>query len=1184
MNTEKGTRRQSIGITVCLLVTLLFPLVSVLPESVSALGVKVSDTTEITCGQYLWINVSTGVLTPLTGYLVQLERTPSKMDWETLIKTLSDEDGSLSVAFHVPHRDFPGKYTLQLVNKEDQNDVIETFPLYITNIYHILYQVNGKTVDHAVWNKKYFSPQGFTIQLFRWMGTTYELLFTEVTMSLFDPMGGLCLTDPSIAGGIWEIDYIFDFKDNNNYETCYTVTVSKDGKTYAEAELPVKLMMTLDDPLSLTWGETVHLTGYVKDGRGNGIGGYTIRLYSPGESFLLLDETTTFSTGRFLITMPTHKGNAGNWYIGSYMDGDHRISRKKDTLGITEGKASFLWYQRRTVASDDSVLLRAHPSTLTLGIEQTVELFATWEEKPLADAWISMSGIAVSLNDVSYHADEDILLGKTDTSGSLKVFHLVVKESGTLQFSLTYPYRNEDYSDLTDLLPNLRGFLEVDVISGTAFNVLITNPPSYVNVEERDDVWINASLQPTIIYVYGETKKDLMGASVSITGCGVNITLDEHNPPSPSIPGRYETIVSPRTGGIINITVHNSSHDYTFSKEFTISGLQGSVTTSAGNDKSITPEVNEIIYVNITNGNYAEVHLSFINQHWDSTSAKSIASVIGDGITIGQGRNGHFMFTLDRHAITEMGYLIVAAKAGTQYLYDIIETLPLSDLIPYILVPDEKNRTLTVGLLQDIQVHIQDGQGIIIEDVDWVQGSLYNEEGLLCERIAFTGPKSNSVWFLSGWSPSVPGEFIITTANNTGGNEHHGSLTLEVRRATIECSPARVTAGIALTNIQVEVSAWDANGNHLPMGTRLYPQKPMEDTILSLVNGDYFVLEEPGEGRFTISSLGDTPGDITFCLQASYAAQGSLDISFPSIIVEPEEVYVGITNEITIAVFDVDGIPINDLYLCLVGASGGVLQAQPDPSLTDEQGKTVVSVIPAASGSLHVSIVRNLKYVNGILSWDDLVLMAPMVSVVALKPLVIALSHVRIYEGDTLIVTVTSSSQPVDDVAVSLGNNSKKTDGDGKALFIAPDPGVDSLVYQITVEKRGYQLVENAVTVLKRFPILILGPPAQISPGSEFTVTVVAKGTVLAGAQVSFNDQTTLSDANGKVSFIAPSGNGSYQLMAWCEGFHNGVFNVTVDTSTASVPGFDGGIAFLALVMIGFIVLLMKQRRRGGGG
>jgi hypothetical protein len=1183
MNEEKGMKRQSIVISTCLLATLLLPLVAVLPESVTAVDVDISETMGLTCGQRIWINVTAGVLPPFTGYLVQLEKTPHKMDWETIVKVISDEDGSLSTSFHIPHRDAPRDYTLRLVNRDDQNDVIKTVPLEITNIYYILYQVDGKPVDYAVWNKKYISPHGFTIQVFRWMGTSYELLTTDVAISLFDPLGVPRLTDASVAGGAWEIDYIFDFKDGNNYETFYTVAVSKKGKMCAESLLPVKLMVTLDNPSSMTWGDMVYLTGYVKGGQGNGIVDYTVRVYSPGKSFLLLDETSTFSTGRFLITMPTHKGNAGNWYLGTYMEGDHRINREKETLGITDGKASFLWYHRLVVASDDSATLQVQPSDLTPGIDQTLELSALWEKNPLAEAWITMSGIAVSLNGVSYQDDEKILLGKTDVSGTLEVVHLVIQEPGILYFSLTYPFKEEDYAILPDQIPNIRGSLDVEVSSGSAFNVVITNPPSKVMVEETANVWINASLQPTFIYVFGKNMEDLMGASVWITGCGVNITLDEQHPSSPSIPGFYQVVVSPKTGGIVNITVHNSSYGYTFTKKYSISGLRGSVTTSFGNDEIVTLKSNEKVYVNITNGNYAEVHLSFINQFWDCAHAKSIASIIGDGITVGQGRNGRFIFTLNPHDITEVGYLIVAAKAGIQYLYDIIEIIPLSDLHPYLLLPDEKNQTLTAGVPQDIQVHITNQQGIIVDDVDWVIGSLYDEEGVLYERIPFTGPQGNFVWSLMGWSPIVPGEFIITTANNTGGNEHRGTLIVEVKRATIECHPARLTAGIELTNIKVDVSAWDANGYPLPAATRLYPQKIMDDTILSLGKGGFFFLDEPGQGWFTISYLGDTTGDITFCLQTSCTVQGSLTISFPSILVDPEELYMGITNDITITAYDVEGIPISDLYLCLVGSSSGILQAQPDPSPTNEQGKAVLSVVPAASGSLHVSIVHNLRYINGILNWDNLVLMEPVVSVVGLKPLVLAFSHTRIYEGDTLMITVTSSLQPVDNVAVSLGNSSKETDGYGRVSFIAPDPGVDTLVYTITAEKRGYQIVDDAVTVLKRFPILILGPPAQIAPGSEFTITVVAKGTVLTGAQVSFRTQTAISDANGKASFIAPSQNGTYQLMACCEGFHNGFFNVTVDTSTAMVPGFHVGITLLALVIVGCIVVLMKQRRRGGG-
>ena len=187
--------------------------------------------------------------------------------------------------------------------------------------------------------------------------------------------------------------------------------------------------------------------------------------------------------------------------------------------------------------------------------------------------------------------------------------------------------------------------------------------------------WQNASSKITI-NVYGDSADNHMNASIEITGCGLDISIDEEDAVEDGYwisDGVYEIEISPKTAGTITITVTNDTEGKTASKDFSVKGLYGSVTTSVGNDKEIFVNSTEKIIVTVNYGQYAEVHVTYFDEDWAFISC--LNDTIGDN-TAGNGLNGIFEFDITKDDIdNEVGYIVVAASAGANYMYDIVEVV-----------------------------------------------------------------------------------------------------------------------------------------------------------------------------------------------------------------------------------------------------------------------------------------------------------------------------------------------------------------------------------------------------------------------------------------------------------------------------------------------------------------------------
>jgi hypothetical protein len=464
-----------------------------------------------------------------------------------------------------------------------------------------------------------------------------------------------------------------------------------------------------------------------------------------------------------------------------------------------------------------------------------------------------------------------------------------------------------------------------------------------------------------------------------------------------------------------------------------------------------------------------------------------------------------------------------------------------------------------------------------MEDVDTVIGEILDEDDDVLQTVNFE-EKSGSIWRILDWEPWYSGDLVITATNDTGKNEHTANVTLDVDHATISYSPGSTTAGIEIEDLEIEVTGVDANGDPLPEGTILYLN--WDSTTLT-VDDDTVSLDDEATGTFTITEVGDNATDINATLLDYYDPNiedanktiGVFEVNYPDFTVTPSEIYIGYPTQITIIAKDYLGNPIEGINLTLLPSSVGVLSGQPDPVETDEDGMVVLTVSPQASGKLNVTIARDIKYVGNQLNWTNAVVTDTYITVTGIKTMVISVSKSPIYQGETLTVTVTYGATPISDVDVTLGTVTVKTGADGTAQFTVPDPGVEYAIMKVIAKKTGFVSVSEDITVLKKYSITITGPD-EVKTETEFTVTVVAKGSGLAGATVTFEGQTKTTDNQGKATFTAPDEEGTFTVTATYENYQSGTLSVVVKVES---PGFE---LMMFIVALGVAFILLRRRRK----
>jgi hypothetical protein len=541
-----------------------------------------------------------------------------------------------------------------------------------------------------------------------------------------------------------------------------------------------------------------------------------------------------------------------------------------------------------------------------------------------------------------------------------------------------------------------------------------------------------------------------------------------------------------------------------------------------------------------------------------------------------------------------LGYIVVAAEAGTgQFMYDVIEIVPIYDLTIELLEPINVTQMFTVGLDYDVVFKLLDPDGNVVEDdspsttVKLIDNDHDEDDPIQTWSSADADISlSGDEWELDDMRCWFDGQVLISGENASDGITHKGNLTIDVGHASISYTPDGATAGIETKDLVVSVKGIDANGDPLPDGTDLYFWcEDSEDANVGGTAGNtdavnfkdadtQIELDENGEGEFELDEVGDNKTSINATFVDYNPTNGNrtagmFQINFPMFDISPDTIYLGQSNTVTIIAKDSNGDYIEGVNLTLLGNT----ITQPDPAMTNAEGKASFSVTPESSGIANVTIARNVQYVGGQLNWTNSVVTDTYVSIEAMGTFTISVSKSPIYQGETLTVTVKDGNTPVASVDVTFGEETEKTGTDGTVSFVVPDPGVESAIYQIKASKSGYYDKEKSITVLKKYKISIV-LPSKAETEKKFTVTIIAKGSPLAGATVTFEGETATSDGDGKVSFTAPKSKGIYTMTAEYENYETASVTVTIAKGS---PGFE----LLALIVaIGIAFLLVKRRRR----
>lgn len=1209
----------------------------------------------LTCGDELTLKVTDGSLDPDISYYVAVENTSG--NWTRLCSSKSADDyGDIEFTFRVPGWNdvdgnptvdsssgslSPGHWNISLINASNDTLVPGTVhEINISNLYDVYFKYNGEIIDHVLYNKSYDT---FEVYVRNWTGYNTgwddpeqdEDFYISVYDSGWNPIYENYHIGHS-GKWVWTLAADdTDWKDSsttpNDLETYLIFNVTGGTDLNSSIRLPILLNVSVDVPDDAVWGDTLSISGYVKDGQGNRVSDYNISIYAPDITgdYILVGWVETYSNGGFSMIIDTGTGNsgcAGTWYVGTYIDPDFPRVNVSDDQPKVPG---FIPYASFEVATKNEVKVQLETADeITTGFPQTIKISvynSSWMESDniYKDMKIHITGVAnynassketFDRDDIVLVANASDVIDYTDNKAYYK-FDWTFNETGTVTIWVSYPeniskvaksstvnsYYDSYYDDKPGLLPNITGSTTFTVVAAGDMNIIVSDMPTSVGIKNDScsscdyGGRINETF-PVTIEIYGDNVNSPKNATITISGCGINKTIREDDA---AAPGKYLVDISPKTAGTITITATNSTDNLTVSKDYTITGLTGSVTTSVGGDKKISVGSTETITVTVNAAQYAGVRLTYYDKEW--SNCKCLNETIGDN-TEGNGLNGIYEFIPDADDLEKVGWIVVTASAGTQYMYDIIEVEPVHDLTVNVTLPTQGNQTLTVGLPQDIIVEVKDSNGnYVTQDTPRVTGYLIYEDYTKDNtRYTITFNNYGTGTFKAsvnrdggdGYLPFA-GQLLIEVVNNSGAYEHDGNTTLDVDYATVTYSPGGATAGIDQENLTVAVTVTDANGN--PIANKdIWVYVENNNTFeFKSGNPDYakVSLDEDGTGEFDILKVGDTKTWINASLQKHNPSDGEnttlgkFEINYPTFIVDPDTIYIDQSNLVTVTAKDWNDNPIPGINITFVSSVPGILAAQPDPVQTDSNGQVIISLQPLASGKLNVTIARDIHYENGQLNWTNAVVTDTVITVTSLRQLEISLSESSLMEGDTLTVTVvTSSGSPVSGVNVEFNGVTEQTDTNGQVTFTAPDPGVEFRTYTITAEKAGYRPASATLTVLKIYNITILGPSKTPSSGETFTITILAKGSPLAGANIKISydgkTETYISDGNGEVKLTAPQvkQDTTYTIEAtYPEGanYRKGTLTLTIKAG-GGIPGFEA-IAFLAALGVAFI--LIKRRR-----
>lgn len=1163
---------------------------------------------DVTCGDEVGINISGWKPNAIIHFYFEDFDTG---EYEKIGQDRIGDEGWLNTTITIPQRGNTSDYYVStfdwyIVDPND-NETCADYNVSTGLEFDIEY-IYTVTVDPetVIWDEDYQSAMVYVYD------TSGQIEDTEVRVLMEGYWTGCTAFDPNVnrtfSDGDVMIETWFNYTDPGipyiNREINYTIwIVDPDDQTYllGFVELPLRLDMQDVTPLTATYLQEEEVSGYIYDANGNPVNKYPVAMADPDGYVMFYGNTSASGNFEFDVTFES----AGTWYIGTYEVDD---GCRPDYPDFDPG---FIPYEEIIVSSGEATIT-VDPDTTTHGFNRTFEIYCEYDGDPVPDGtYVYVTGLDLIYDDIEYDDDDDpVELEDTTVDGWVNISnngttaHLKFLQSGKATFLCFYDQDWQYYEDNEDEAPLISGETDIDVTAPDAINVFVEYVgEDKVLLADMDD---NDIADPPVtdmdwgyyyshlyVDVYGRNESTRIDANITVTGCGVDEEFEgeEQGEQMVGYDG-YVFDISPRTGGILTITVYNDTEDFETSEDIEISGLQSEVTTSVGDDKYITVETEETLTIKVeeidgTDLTRAEVHVVKYDPNWDYVDTAN--ATVGD-FTEGNGLLGEYTFMPDvDDYLSDLGYLVISVKMGYlldtenvyYYTYDIVEVEPNHDLVITIIEPDVANRTLTAGLEYDLEVEITNLSGndipaSIMGDYNGeyeVIGEIVDDEmEVISEVFEFERESSSSnVWYLDDFIPPVVGTLLISAWADEG--RHHGNNSeIDVECAEITYVPSGLTCGIFLEDQEVEVFAVDALGNVISDENL---QMVKENASGTVVETNTVELDDDGMGTLEISVVGRRPGKINATLNGAWTC-GELIIDFPVFTIEPGIAYVGIVNDLLITARNLTGDLLEGINISFTPSVNGTVGVKPDPVETDENGQVELSIEPDASGTLNVTLCYDIEYdTDGRLVWEE-ILTPSTIEVTSKKPLTLTVSQSPVFEGDTLTVTVKTDGTPVADVDVQFGQETKATGSDGKTTFTVPNPGVESAVYIIEASKFGYISDSLSITVIKVWQISIIGPSEAPSPGEEFTITIIAKGSPLAGATATFDGKTYTSGGDGKMKLIAPEVDEEteFTIIATFDPYMDGTLVITI--APGGIPGFEL-VALLAA--LGVALILLRRRR-----
>ncbi len=734
-----------------------------------------------------------------------------------------------------------------------------------------------------------------------------------------------------------------------------------------------KHVFTLDS-VDIEYGETVVITGTVKDGSGDEVDNVGVELFVGDDIFagdddeyiapaaVALAKAKTASTGKFAL-------------VATFDDAaEYAFGLSTSDLAYAAGK----------VTGKADLKVKVDKDTVKTNVADTIKVTVKDADGDvLKDAVVAISGVTIKTGAGDFviggdagivaFTEKDAMYGTTDLKGEV-TFKAIYTKTGTAKIKV---YWEDPDSGVT---PALADLAEADDIEEAAWDY--TGSASYkvataaaLNVSLSDDEigvtdYVAGAATTVTVDVWDSEGNDDLSKDTDatndgikklefeITGCGVDLDEDDD---LAAVGWQFD--LEPEMGGIITVKVTATFHDgsketvtkeievdtwsvvvtpesYEIDKAYDFKAVVTNASGKAVNNAAITftdnagaaidgieydddgdwedfdPDIFDASETNINNGTYAE-KLRF------SEAAKVYVRV--------EDLNGKLM------AYTSF-------EVYGEEVYDV----------------ELDSDTIVTGLKEDIDITVKDADGDYIKDA--VADIVIKVDG---DKVAAADiDKDDEVYTLDDFVMDEAGEYEVIFSSKDGsligratltvvdpkvelgfdGDAFTDSMEQELVIKVIDPrDDSEIDADVKISTsgsfMEINGGAKDADGEH----EVAVSEDGLEIDILAYDDEDND--DDDPELSFEVSF----DGKVTWVDAGTYA------IKPMSIKATPDKIQVDTTTTVTIEVKDANGVALADKMVVI---SGGGVSAE---SETDDAGKVVFVLKPSGTGTIKAKVETDIE-------------------------------------------------------------------------------------------------------------------------------------------------------------------------------------------------------------------------------